>query len=294
MTWPSLLPICFALLLDQGLLSAGSQSTNQAWKILQAGVHHKSANKRVQAVSALGLIANDPKAIETAEHALQDSNAEVRRAAVTALGDMDSQASLPKIRALLEHSDAKTVVVIAAVLKKLNDPQAYDLYYQILTGERKAGGGILDGLKDKKSLEKMGVEEALGFIPFGGIGIGAYDYFKQNGSSNANVNVAAATALAQDRDLATEKALIQASFGGKEIIQVAALRALAKRGEPSVVKDIEPAMYSEKSFVSYTAAAAVVHLSSEHSTRRSVDHLQPKRNMSSGQSSIIMVEPEQP
>jgi hypothetical protein len=40
----------------------------------------------------------------------------------------------------------------------------------------------------------MGVEEALGFIPFGGIGIGAYDYFKQNGSSNANVNVAAATA----------------------------------------------------------------------------------------------------
>jgi hypothetical protein len=26
-------------------------------------------------------------------------------------------------------------------------------------------GRILDGIKDKKSLEKMGVEEALGFVP---------------------------------------------------------------------------------------------------------------------------------
>jgi HEAT repeat protein len=268
MTLPRLVPICFALLSGCGLLSARGESANQAWKILQAGVHDNSANRRVQAVSALGLIAGDARAIKTAEHALQDSKAEVRRAAVTALGDMGSRASLPKIKALVEHSDVKTVLAIAAVLKKFKDPQADDIYYQILTGERKAGGGILDGLKDRKSLEKMGVEEALGFIPFGGIGIGAYDYLKQNNSSNANVKAVAATALAQDRDPASKKALIQASFGGKEIVQVAALRALARCGDPTVAKDIEPAMYSERSLISYTAAAAVVHLSSEYSTRR--------------------------
>jgi HEAT repeat protein len=176
-----LVRVCLILLFSCGLLP-GRESTSKAWTILQAGAHDKSAEKRAQAVSALGLISGNPMAVETAEHALQDSNSDVRKAAVTALGDMNSKASLPKIRALLKHSDAKTVVAIAAVLKKFNDPQGYEIYYEILTGERKAGGGILDGIKDKKSLEKMGAEEALGFVPFGGIGVGAYDYFKNNGS----------------------------------------------------------------------------------------------------------------
>jgi HEAT repeat protein len=268
MSSPYLIRICSILLFGCGLVSADGKFMDQAWKILQAGAHNKSADKRAQAISALGVIAGDERAIKTAEIALQDPQSEVRRAAITALGDMGSRASLPKIKALLEHSDAKTVVAIAAVLKKLNDPQGYDIYYQILTGGRKAGGGILDGLKDKKDLEKIGVEEALGFIPFGGIGIGAYDYFKKNGSSNANVNAVAATALAKDPDPASEKALTQASVGGKEIVQVAALRALAQRGDPTVVKDIEPVMYSDKSLISYTAAAAVVHLSSKHAIRR--------------------------
>lgn len=69
-------------------------------------VGHKS-DKRAQDVSALGLIADDPMAIETAEHALQDSKSDVRKAAVTALADMNSRASLPKIKALLKHSDGK-------------------------------------------------------------------------------------------------------------------------------------------------------------------------------------------
>jgi HEAT repeat protein len=133
------------LLFGCGLLPGG-ESTSKAWRILQAGAHDKSAEKRAQAVSALGLIAGNPTAVETAEHALQDSNSDVRKAAVTALGDMNSRASLPKIRALLKHSDAKTVAAIAAVLKKFNDPQGYEISYEILTGECKAGGGILDGI----------------------------------------------------------------------------------------------------------------------------------------------------
>jgi HEAT repeat protein len=112
----------------------------------------------------------------------------------------------------------------------------------------------------------MGLEEAFGFVPFGGVGIGAYDYFKRNDTSN--VNAAAATALAQDRDPATEKALVQASFGGKEIVQAAALRALAMRGDPAVINEIEPAMYSDKSLISYTAAATIVHLTT-HPRHRS-------------------------
>ena len=233
---------------------------DKAWTILQAGLSDKSADKRAQTVSAVGIIPGDKRAIETAEKALDDPSSDVRRAAVIALGQMNSTASLPRIKSLLGHSDAKTIVAIAAVLKKFDDPEGYDIYDQILTGKRKDGGSLLDGLKDGKSLEKMGAETAVGFLPFGGVATGAYDYLKQNGSSRSQVFETAATALADDRDPLAKEALVQAALSGKQAVQVAALRALATRADPTVVTDIEPAMYSDKPLIRYTAAAVILHL----------------------------------
>jgi HEAT repeat protein len=173
---------------------------------------------------------------------------------------LNSKSSLPKIKALLGHADAKTVVAIAAVLTKLKDPEGNEIYYEIVTGQRKGGGSILDGIKDKKALETMGVQSAIGFLPGGGEATGAYDYLKRNGSANAALDVTAVTALAEDPDPEVKKALVQACFGGKEVVEAAALRALAKRGDPSVINEIEPAMYSDNPLVRYTAAAAIVHL----------------------------------
>lgn len=104
------------------------------------------------------------------------------------------------------------------------------------------------------------METAVGFAPFGGMATGAYDYFKQNGSARSTLDVTAVSALADDRDRVAEEALVQSSVGGKEVIQVAALRALAKRGDATVVDDIEPAMYSDKPLIRYTAAATILHL----------------------------------
>jgi hypothetical protein len=81
---------------------------NKAWTILQAGLSDKSAGKRAQTVSAVGIIPGDKRAIETAEKALDDPSSDVRRVAVIALGQMNSTASLPRIKSLLGHSDAKT------------------------------------------------------------------------------------------------------------------------------------------------------------------------------------------
>ncbi len=257
--------ICtLALVVCQFLGAAESGST--AWNILKTGTGDPNGGKRQQAVSALGIVTGSPRAAAMAEHALQDSQSSVRKAAVLALGGIGSRASIPKIKAILPSSAAETVVAIAAVLKQFNDPEGYDIYYEILTGKRKSGGGILSGLEDKKTLEKMGIGEAIGFIPFGGIGWGAYEYFQHLGSSG--VNAAAAAALASDPDPSARAALIHASFGGKEIVQLAALQALAQRGDPSVVKNIEPAMYSGTPLISYTAAAAVAHLTDLHPRRQ--------------------------
>ena len=235
----------------------------RAWTILHTGIEMKSSEKRAQAVLALGLIPGNPKAVELAEHALQDSEPEVRRAAVAALGEMNSETSLPKIKALFEdpkNSDMKTVIAIAAVLKQFNDPLGYRIYGEIVSGQRKCGS-LLDGIKDKKALETMAIEEGLTFVPFASYGVGAYKYFKRNNTANANVHATAAAALETDADPSGEALLVDASLDGKEVVRVAALRALAKRGNPAVIEQIAPAMYSQKPRVRYTAAAALIHLS---------------------------------
>lgn len=258
---------CLAAVMWCGPLAAAEPSVTKeslakdAWDVLDAGLHDKSPDKRAQAVSVLGLMPGDRKATETAENALADADPRVVRAGIAALGEMNSKASLPKIKALVKKSDGQTVIAAAAVLKKFQDPDGYEIYYEVLTGARKNGGSVFDGLKDKKALEKMGIEAAIGVLPFGGVGTGAYDYLSKNGSGQVNADAAAADALADDKDPLSKKALVQQAFDGKPPVQVACLRALAKRGDPSVVDDIKPTMYANKALVSYTAAATVLHLS---------------------------------
>jgi HEAT repeat protein len=263
---PRFLLLCILPLFVCGS-SGGADFGSKAWDILKTGATDPSTAKRQQAISSLAIVIGSPRAAQLAEHALQDSQASVCRAAVIALGGMGSKASVPKIKDILPSANAETVVAIAAVLKQFNDPIGYSIYYEILTGQRKTGGSILSGLEDKKALEKMGFEEAIGFIPFGGVGWGAYEYFKHLGTPG--VAVAAAAALATDPDPSARTALIHASFGGKTIVRLAALQALARRGDRTVVDSIEPAMYSEIPLVSYTAAASVARLTDSHATRPS-------------------------
>ena len=252
---------CLIVLSTSCLFAADQSLAEKAWNILDTGLHDdKKIDNRIQAVLALGVIPNNKKALDAAEQALDDPNGDVSRAAITALADMDARSSLPKIKALIDRADAKTVVTIAAALNQFKDPEAYDLYYELLTGKRKDGGSVLDGLRDKKGLEKMGAQTVIGFLPLGGIANGTYGYLKQNGAGRANLDLTAINALQQDPDPRVEKALIDASFEGKQSVQVAALRALAKRGDPMPIDSIESLIYSDKADVRYTAAATIVHL----------------------------------
>src|SRR5215472_15579632 len=221
------------------LAAEGHSLRDEAWGVLDAGLQDKSVDKRKEAIAALGVAAGDTRALKTLEECLQDPKPEIRTAAVGALGDMNAKSSLPKIKALLSDSDGKTTLAIAAVLKKFGDPEGFEIYNELVTGERKDGQKLSDGIKDRKGLEKMGAEAALGFLPFGGVATGAYDYISGTSKSAANAYVIAVNALADDPDPQVKKALVEAANGGKVPICVAALRALAKRGDPTVVNNIE-------------------------------------------------------
>ena len=234
----------------------------QAWQILEDACTGDKSGDRATAILVLGLIPNDSKSAKLAQMALTDDRAEVRSAAAAALGNMQSRASIPKLKAAMDDQDPSVALAAAHSLDLMHDDSAYEVYYEILNGERKAGKGLIASqtsrLRDPKKLAELGFEEAIGFIPFAGIGWGAIKAIRKDDSSP--VRAAAARVLARDPDPATTKALTDATGDNSWIVQVAALEALAKRNDPSALPTVDRYMSDEKGAIKFTAAAAVIHL----------------------------------
>lgn len=74
------------------------------------------------------------------------------------------------------------------------------------------------------------------------------------------IKAAAATVLAKDPDPKTAQALVDAAGDKKWIVRVAAIEAIAKRGDPELRIKIEPYMYDPKREVRYAAAATTLRL----------------------------------
>jgi len=143
----------------------------------------------------------------------------------------------------------------------LKDDSGYDVYYEILAGERKTGKGLLAqaaGLRDPRKLAEIGFQEGIGFIPFAGLGWKAFKTIRKGDSSPARA--AAATILADDPDPRTTEALANATGDKNWIIRAAALEALAQRADPSVLSTVELYLSDQEGEVKYTAAATALRL----------------------------------
>jgi HEAT repeat protein len=236
----------------------------QAWEILTQGCSGKRPSSRASAVRVLGLLPNDSRARRMAENALKDDKPEVRSAAATALGDAKSKISIPKLRDALDDADPAVALSAAHALDVMHDDSGYEVYYEILTGSRKASRGLIASetsiLKDPKKLAQLGVEEGIGFIPFAGIGWEAVKMLRKDDSSP--IRAAAAKVLARDPDPATFKALSDASGDPKWLVRTAALEALGRRGNATALDTVVLYLGDDNESVRYTAAAAFLRLMS--------------------------------
>jgi len=234
----------------------------RAWDILRAGVNEKSTGKRVQAVRALRLLPRDSGATEMAERALQDRKHEVRAAAATALGLTGSNGSIPELKKALTDKDPSVVLTAAHALQVLNDPAGYEVYYELLTGERRSSSGLvaqeMETMRDPKKMAELGIEEGIGFIPFGGIGYSAAKAIAKDDTSPARA--AAARILVNDPDPRVSQALVRAVSDKTWIVRASALLAIAKREDANLLNAIVPAMSDKNGVVRCTAAAAVIRL----------------------------------
>src|SRR6266851_3249162 len=262
---------------DTARVAGKEADGRKAWGILREGLKDENADKRAKAVRALGLLPGNTEAEKTAINALHDKKPNVRTAAAAALGSMQAQHANLELEGVLQDPEPAVVLAAANSLLLLHDKVGYDVYYDVLTGERRAGKGLikeqLDTLKDKKKMAKMGFAEGIGFIPFAGMGYEAFKTVKKNDSSP--VRAAAVKQLARDPDPDTAKALVKATTDKNWQVRAAALEALAQREDPSLVPQIAAALDDVKDVVRFSAAACVAHLSDLTATKSSAETANP-------------------
>lgn len=264
-----LLAAAFSLLSFFPVLTRAETSKEQAWQVLETAIQGDDMADRVTAIRVLGLLPGDTKAAGIASKALDDPKPEVRAAAATALGQMGSTASIPSLKKALSDKDTSVALAAAHALDLMHDEFGYEVYYAILTGERKGGKGLLAGqfdtFRDPKKLAGFGFSEGIGFVPFASIGWNAFRAIRKNDSSP--VRAAAASVLANDTDPRSGEALANATADNNWLVRVAALEALAKRKDPSLLGRVETAMSDSKKEVRYTAAAVALRLNAVQEAR---------------------------
>jgi HEAT repeat protein len=250
-------------LLPAAPLHVPQTPAERAWLTLQQGLANKRAEKRANAVRALRLLPNNPRAQEMAENALTDPSPKVRAAAARALGPMGAVSSVPKLKEVLNDKEPAVVLAAARSLFLLGDHnEAYEIDYEVLMGERKGTAGFvksqMDELKDPKAVAMMGFETGIGFVPFGGEG---YEVFKRASKDDGTpVRAAAAKELATDRDPRIDAALARACSDKKWPVRAAAVYAIAKRDDPALLNAITPVLDDKNDIVRYDASAAVLRL----------------------------------
>ena len=255
-----------ALLLISLPLSSTEPSTpqprQQAWTVLNSGLADTKAQHRVEAVRALSLVTGERAAIKLALLALDDHTPEVRAAAATTLGQLHAATAIPELKAALSDKEISVVLAASQALYTVHDKSAYGIYYAILMGDKKASDSLiqsqLDRLKDPKKMALLGFQEGMGFVPYGGIGVEAYRFAKNDDSQ---VRAAAARFVALDPDPMSGDALVQIALADNNAnVRQAALDSLAERGDAACIERLQRNLTDPKTAVRYRTAAAILHL----------------------------------
>ncbi|HUK47898.1 MAG TPA: HEAT repeat domain-containing protein [Terriglobales bacterium] len=236
---------------------------DEAWRVLWLGLHNPRAAHRLEAVKSLSLMKGNRRAFVFALRALNDKDFHVRAAAATTLGNLHDKNAVPALKSALSDKEPSVMLAAAHSLYLFKDPTAYEIYYAILMGDKKASSGLIqeqiDKLKDPKQMAEMGFEEGLGFVPYGGTAYEAYRTVIKRGNDSARAT--AARFLALDPDPISEDALLQTALADKKVlVRQAAVDALTQRDDPHCVERLERNLHENLYAVRYRTAAAILHL----------------------------------
>ena len=121
----------------------------QAWNLLREGIKDEKLEHRATAVRVLSLLPGEPEAIKLACEAMTDPKPEVRAAAAMDMGPLHASKEIPHLKDLLDDKEVSVVVAAAHSLVELKQESGYEVYYAILTGQKK-GKGLIESQMDSR------------------------------------------------------------------------------------------------------------------------------------------------
>lgn len=243
------------------------EPVDHAWDILNRGLHDSNPAKRVQDITAMGVMRPHPKSIAIVESAFNDKDYSVRQAACTALGQMKSKPSIPKLRDALNDKAPEVVFAAAKALYDLGDATGREVLVGVLLGEQADSSNFFASsmhdmkakLHDPKGLLMIGVKEGAGaFLGPASAGITVAEGVMKD--ANASGKTVVVAMLASDKSPDVVKAIRQALNDKNWTVRAAAARTLALAGNTDAFNDIAVLLDDTREEVQYSAASAVIRL----------------------------------
>jgi HEAT repeat protein len=242
-----------------------------AWAMLVAGINDEKVQKRTEAITALGAVGPQPRAVRLIEDALlKDTDSYVREVAATTLGKMKARHSIPRLRNALDDNAPEVVFAAARSLWELGDRSGRDIFVEVLDGERKTSDGVLkSNLRDARrkfsspgGLVLMGAREAAGAL-FGPLSYGfmAAEEFSKGKDKGASARTIAASLLATDPSAEAARELDDALQDKNWTVRAAAAEALGRLPRQGQLSQLAPLLDDDKEAVRFMAASSIVRLS---------------------------------
>src|SRR5437879_6018572 len=169
-----------------------NDAQDNAWDVLNKGLADGNSARRAQAVTALGSIGTEVRAVSLIETGLNDKDPGVRETAAVVLGQIHARQSIPRLKQALDDESPEVNFTAAKALWEMGDYSGRDIFREVLAGERKTSdGAVKQGIRDAKtklhnpgSLVTIGLNQGAGALlgPFS-LGVGfAEDLLKDKGA----------------------------------------------------------------------------------------------------------------
>jgi HEAT repeat protein len=217
---------------------------------LMALLEHRNPAIRVLVTEILGSIA-DPRAFESLAQALDDRDRRVRRAAIAAIGKLNTQAAVARLLEALESDDsafadiaARSLVNAGALVSRFiidllraPNPELRARAARILGQIREplAKGPLVNALKDPDDWVRAAAAHALGDLLDSSAAESLIDCLRD---VHPPVRAAAADALGQLRALSAAEPIMPLLRDSQASVRAVAVRALGRIGDNVTVEPV--------------------------------------------------------
>jgi len=236
--------------------------TAAAWKILSdSATESKKPQTRIEALSAIGLL-RTPQSEKLLREGMQDSDVDVRTAAILAAGQSRDGNLIGEMRSLLDDKEPQVAFTAAMTLSKMGDRSGEDILMSVVDGDRKTSAGLMHGtqhkisrdLHDPAKMAKLGAVQGAYFLlgPFG-YGITAFQFLHQGGGDLSRAS--AIEELSQEPREPVRRELVEALGDKDTVVRVAALKGLIGYRDKATSDAVYPLLADNKLPVRLTAAS---------------------------------------